>query len=164
MKRKNVFNDYEIKENGDVYSSKYKERRKLKPGLDTHGYRHVAICNDGNPKSMSIHQLVALQYLPPRPSPKHEIRHLDGNILNNHYSNLEWGTHAENMADMIRHGTISRGERCGTSKLTEDQVRRIKFLKGKVEHGYWVHLSRALGVHRCTIYQILHGRRWRWIE
>lgn len=39
---------------------------------------------------------------------------------------LREGTPAENQADRVRDGTSNRGERCGHSKLTEDQVRAIR--------------------------------------
>lgn len=164
MKRKNVFNDYEIQENGDVISLKLGKRRKLKPAPDGFGHLYVCICNDGKVKNMKLHRLVALQYLPPQPSPKHEIRHIDGNKINNHFSNLCWGTHAENQADMVRHGTSPRGERHGLSRITEDQARRIKFLKGKVERGYYSKLARALRVNHKIISDILCDKTWRWIK
>ena len=53
--------------------------------------------------------IVAAEYLPPRPSPKHEIRHLDGNKNNAHCDNLAWGTAKENAEDRERHGRTSRG-------------------------------------------------------
>lgn len=36
------------------------------------------------------------------------------------------GTAADNTADMIRKGRHARGERCGTAKLTDAQVREIR--------------------------------------
>jgi len=35
----------------------------------------------------------------------YEARHLDGDKLNNHPSNLAWGTHSENECDKMKHGT-----------------------------------------------------------
>ena len=168
MKQKSIFEDYEITENGDVYSTKLhrgsRKRRQLKPCTDRGGYRCVTLFTTGKRMRIYIHRLVAMQYLPPQPSLGHEIRHLDGNKLNNHFSNLQWGLHSENMADSIRHGTLARGERHGSSKLAEDQVRRIKFLVGKVERGYWVQLAQSLGVHNTTISYIVCNRSWRWIK
>jgi hypothetical protein len=39
---------------------------------------------------------------------------------------LREGTRIENEADKVRDGTTANGERCGNSKLTEDQVRAIR--------------------------------------
>jgi hypothetical protein len=52
---------------------------------------------------------VAAQFLPERPSPEHEVRHLDGNKDNPHADNLAWGTRKENADDRERHGRTSRG-------------------------------------------------------
>lgn len=56
---------------------------------------------------ISLHGLVMDVFGPPKPSAKHIIRHLDGDKLNNRIENLAWGTHRENKADAIRHGTAS---------------------------------------------------------
>lgn len=40
------------------------------------------------------------------------VCHKDNNPLNNHYKNLYWGTHQENMAQMIVDGRKQKGEEC----------------------------------------------------
>ena len=47
----------------------------------------------------SNHQLVAEAYVP-NPHGYTEILHIDDNNRNNHYSNLKWGTHEENMKNV----------------------------------------------------------------
>lgn len=37
----------------------------------------------------------------PNPSMFNEVMHIDNNPLNNHYKNLQWGTHSMNMQQMI---------------------------------------------------------------
>lgn len=168
VKRENVFANYEITENGDVYSTQLyngsRERRKLKLDMNWGGYLQIRIHILGRRKSIKIHRWVALQYLPPQPSPKHEIRHLDGNKLNNHVSNLAWGTRKENEADKLTHGRSNRGERHGMARLTIDRVTRIRLLDGKVEWGYWAKLSRALYISPATIYKVLHNKSWKNVE
>lgn len=51
-----------------------------------------------------VHRLIAEAFLGPCPEGQ-EVRHLDGNPANNVLTNLTYGTHAENSADMLRHGT-----------------------------------------------------------
>lgn len=75
------------------------------------GYPSVRIFVDGKRKHIAVHSLVALHFLPPRPSENHEIRHLDGNKLNPNADNLAWGTRKENADDREKHGRTSRGER-----------------------------------------------------
>jgi len=55
-----------------------------------------------------------------------EGRHLDGNKMNNHVSNLAWGTTTQNRHDRILHGTSSEGEKNGCAKLTDDEVLEIR--------------------------------------
>lgn len=73
-----------------------------------------------------IYQLVCRAFHGPKPTPKHEVRHLDGSKTNSAASNLAWGTSAENTADCVRHGTLARGERLPQTKLTEVQVAAIR--------------------------------------
>ena len=50
-----------------------------------------------------IHRLVALYFIA-NPENSRTVNHIDGNPLNNHFQNLEWATHGEN----IRHGAEMR--------------------------------------------------------
>ena len=82
-------------------------RTELKPRLASNGYLIVdAVDDEGQHTIYNLHALVAREFLPPRPSPQSELRHLNGNRFDNRANNLAWGTHAENMADAKAHGTI----------------------------------------------------------
>ena len=67
----------------------------------------VNIYTPGRNTKRSVHQLVLLAFVGPRPpGPEgEEIRHLDGDHLNNTLSNLVYGSRAENAHDRVRHGT-----------------------------------------------------------
>ena len=84
---------YLIYNNGQVYSRKYKNY--LKPSLSI-GYYRIALCNDNVRRNHQVHILVA-QYFCDNPENKPIVNHRDGNKLNNHYTNLEWVTHSENV-------------------------------------------------------------------
>lgn len=103
----------EVTEDGRIYSIDSNWRgygkRELTQDLNTYGYPSVRIYLNGQRKRMCVHVLVAAMFLPARPSYAHQIRHLDGNKLNNHYSNLKWGTAKENADDREIHGKTSRG-------------------------------------------------------
>jgi|TARA_B100000287_G_C20497582_1_gene727729 uncharacterized protein YchJ len=59
-------------------------------------------------KKKNIHQLVAETWVP-NPHGYNEILHLDDNCKNNHYTNLKWGTHKENMAyKHLPEGTVRK--------------------------------------------------------
>lgn len=104
---------YEVTREGRVYSTgsnwRGYGRREMAQQLNEDGYPSVRIVIDGKRVRMAVHRLVALWYLPPRPSAAHEIRHLDGDKRNPAAENLQWGTRAENAADRERHGKTSRG-------------------------------------------------------
>ena len=53
-------------------------------------------------ESTYIHRLVAGHFLPPQPSPRHQVNHIDGNKQNNRADNLEWLTPSENMKHISR--------------------------------------------------------------
>lgn len=101
-----AFNDtlvpgYVVYANGAVVSKRL--GRPLRASLNRSGYQIVHLRYAGR-HNWPIHQLVALAFVGPRPSPVHEVRHLDGNPANNDASNLAWGTRSENAMDRVRHG------------------------------------------------------------
>lgn len=104
---------YEVTQDGRVFSidSNWRGygRRELAQHLNSHGYPSVRMYVHGARKRMLVHALVATKYLPPRPSENHQIRHLDGNKLNNNVFNLAWGTAKENADDRRLHGRTSCG-------------------------------------------------------
>ena len=55
-------------------------------------------------RSRTVHQLVAEAFIGPRPEGL-QCRHLDDNKLNNHVSNIVYGTQSENTLDSVRNGT-----------------------------------------------------------
>lgn len=84
------FEDYLITNDGKVYS--LKTHKYLKNMLNLYGYYTV----EANNKRCRVSRLVALAYLPPPPSTEHkQVYHLNGNKLDNHYTNLKWVTSSE---------------------------------------------------------------------
>jgi hypothetical protein len=88
---------YEITEYGVVYS--HIKKRFLKPSVNNCGYYMYSLQNSlsGKRKFYMCSQLVCRTYVGDPPTPKHEVNHIDHNRMNNHYSNLEWSTHSENI-------------------------------------------------------------------
>lgn len=105
---------YEVTKDGRVFSVLHNwrgyGRRELAQHPDDHGYPSVRLTIDGKRKRLGVHRLVAANHLPPRPTPAHEIRHLNGDKTDNRAENLAWGTRAENAADREAHGRTSRGQ------------------------------------------------------
>lgn len=81
------WNLYEVSEYGDVRRSESKEL--LSPGTDIHGYKFFNLNAKGWKKTISVHRLVALNFLGEPPAGL-MVDHIDGNKQNNHYSNLQY--------------------------------------------------------------------------
>lgn len=97
------------------------------------------------------------------PTPNHEAAHSCGNGHESCVSpgHLSWKTRAENEADKLVHGTVGRGERNPSAKLTEDDVRKIISLKGEVKQRK---LAEMYGVSKKHIGDIHTARRWSWLS
>lgn len=132
--------------------------RILSPGL-MNGYLGYTLY-DGPRRRYSAHAhvLVAESFLGPRPSPGHEVNHVDFNRGNNHPSNLEWLTKAGNRAHAARAGR-QRGERHPRARLNLQAIAVILFC---VSRGASRRLLAGLhGVSRSTISAVLSGQNWR---
>lgn len=99
------------------------------------------------------------------PTPKHEAAHSCGNghlgCVNPKH--LRWDTHQGNMADVVAHGTHTRGERQPTHKLTEGEVLEVRamYAAGDVSQA---ELARNFGVGQAQIGRIIRRERWAWLE
>jgi len=75
-------------------------RTKFRKGFP---YPVLDVVIDGVPRQRTVHSLVALAFLGPRP-PGIQARHLDDDVLNNVASNLTYGTASDNGHDAVRNG------------------------------------------------------------
>lgn len=91
---------YKISNLARVKSFKRSKPRILKPFINKDGYLNVELCNSISNKTISIHRLVAIAFIP-NPDNKEQVNHIDEVKTNNDLSNLEWVTQKENM----NHGT-----------------------------------------------------------
>ncbi len=100
---------YSVTEDGVIYSHKksigkgkgkvldYSYKRELKPQINHKGYLNVILeQNTPNTKNMLIHRAVALAYIP-NPNNCDTLNHKDQNKTNNHFTNLEWMSNADNV-------------------------------------------------------------------
>ena len=69
-------------------------------------------------ETMCVHRLVAT-YFVDKPDGKNVVNHKDGNKSNNHFSNLEWVTYAENNAHALETGLKEQTPSSYRSKLTK---------------------------------------------
>jgi len=88
---------------GSVIHDDGQYRRSIVPQVSNKGYLRVIIPGTILPEARahdrySVHRLVAYAYLEPPTDPtRTQVNHIDGDKLNNHYTNLEWITGKENV-------------------------------------------------------------------
>jgi hypothetical protein len=78
------------------------------------------------PTSRTVHSLVALAYLGPRPTPIHQIMHCDGDVANNDVTNLRYAL----PLDHVRHDVAVRPRRL-PRPLTEAECATILQLRAR---------------------------------
>lgn len=68
-------------------------------------YKHVVVSVDNKRKSILVHRLVALAFIP-NPDNLPCVNHKDGNKHNNNVSNLEWCTRSHNTQHALINGLL----------------------------------------------------------
>jgi len=94
----------------------------------TRGYRRVGLRNNtGKKKNFKVNRLVAELFIP-NPKNLPIVLHKDNNKINNHFSNLKWGTHQDNSTQMVEEGRQNSPilERNSSFKYGIDICKKIK--------------------------------------
>lgn len=157
----NDYPNYEISNKGVV--------RRLMPGKgNTHAGRirkqSINMCgylmiSFPGPKTVSVHRLVAKTFIGESDL---DINHIDGNKLNNSVENLEYVTRSENALHAFKLGlwAAKRGQTNGNSKLTNEQVIKIRF-RYDTESITQTALAKEYAVDRSLIGLIVRRKVWR---
>lgn len=148
---------YQVSNFGRVKSFKRSKSRILKSVVNCKGYLCVELCKNGKGKLFFVHRLVAQAFIP-NPENKPEINHIDGHPLNNHFSNLEWCTRAENMRHAVDTGLQPSGENSYQAKLTVEQVR---YIRENPDNLNIAQLADLFGVSFANISRIQLGKIWK---
>ena len=144
---------YEVSNHGQVRSVKTGKLKKITTDKKTNR-PFLNIWKKNKQSVIRIHKLVLEAFVGKKPDGM-ECCHNDGNPFNNHISNLRWDTPKNNHADKVKHGTTNRGERCGTAKLTLEQVRAIR----KDDRLQKI-IAKEYEVQQSLISRIKNGVRW----
>lgn len=98
------FPGYKASLDGQLMSLKGTEPRILKQCMGSQGYLIVGLRQGDKTVVRKVHVFIALAFYG-LPKPGEQVRHLDGNKLNNHMGNLQYGTSSEDSFDQVEHGT-----------------------------------------------------------
>ena len=92
----------------------------------------VTLCKDGIPKTMLVRRLVALTFIP-NPENKTIVYHADGDYMNNHISNLRWGTYSESIKCAWDNGLYENSRR--DTKLRNPNLfnKRVRCINTEME-------------------------------
>jgi hypothetical protein len=144
---------YQVASSGRVRS--LKRSKLMAQATSQTGYKQINLYKGGRVKHFYVHRLVAEGFLGPIP-PGMEVNHKDGKKHNNDVSNLEIVTALENKRHARELGLVPPPTHL--AKLTESQVRKIRWLKGKAKPG---EVAKQFGVGVRTIYLIWEGKIWK---
>lgn len=106
-----------------------------------------------------VHRLVAAAFIGPC-RPGLTVNHIDADKLNNRPWNLEYVTQPENAKHAWRSDLCRRGEDRTHAKLTDEDVRVIRALRGKATARA---LGEKYGVSHTVIVNIQKRKAWRHI-
>lgn len=120
------FSDYYLVGNKGTVFSKH-INRTMTPKISRAGYNRVTLCNNGYRKTVAVHRLVAMAFIP-NPDNKPTVNHINEVKTDNKVENLEWATNAEQNT----HGTRIKRARENTNYKT----RRIDYSQVAAKHDY----------------------------
>jgi len=156
---------YQVSDHGRVRQIGYRKSTSVGKILipqiyNKYGHGRIHLCVNKCAKYFQLHRLVAYAFIGPPPTPKHEIRHLDGNPKNNRVINLRWGTHKQNGEDIKKHGTANKmhGSKNPGAKLTEHDIKKIRsMLVRDIKQNT---IAKQFDVSDALICMIKKGKRW----
>ena len=152
---------YLVSEYGDVYS--VKRKIFLKTYLDKDGYKKTSLqMKNGQRLSISIHRLVAFAFLgdPDSSMISPTVDHIDGNKLNNHYTNLRWRERSVNSSERK---CTAYGERNGCAVLKEQEVLEICGYLQDTDMSL-EQIGNMYNVDKSTISNIKRRKRWQYLS
>ncbi len=112
---------YQIYNNGQIYTKK--RNHYLKSSI-IKGYYSIDLYNNNRRKFHYVHILVARHFCE-NPGNKPIVNHIDGDKLNNHYTNLEWTTQLENVRHAHSLGLNKKVSKRVYQYAKEDKDKRV---------------------------------------
>jgi hypothetical protein len=119
---------YEVSNLGNIRSLNYLGHgniKQLTPGYDTKGYLKVNLYFNGKSKSLLVHRLVAIAFIP-NPCGRPFIDHVNAIRDDNTLNNLKWCTRKENQNNPICRNRQKEASRTSIKKIKTYEINLIK--------------------------------------
>ena len=143
------FPNYKCSNKGRIKN--IKTNKILKGTNRPNGYAFIDLYNfeEHKRKNAQIHRIVALLFVE-NPENKPCVNHIDGNKINNVYSNLEWCTHLENVRHAIN---VINHPGCGLNK------KAVRCVETGIIYESTKEVERQLGINNAMISTCCTGKR-----
>ena len=147
---------YRVSNLGRVKSLKFGRDKMLKPQESKCGYMHVILYKGGGVKYFLVHRIVMIVFVGESDL---QVNHINGIKADNKLENLEYCTRSENMIHAYNIGLKKglKGEKHGQSKLTEIEVKMIKY-----EHKNMTQreIAKIYRIAQSLVSMIRSGKSW----
>lgn len=153
---------YKISNTGKVYSL-LSDKELSQNKTNGNGYKICTLCKNKQKKNKYIHRLVASHFVENKDNLP-IVNHIDGNVSNNNYTNLEWCDQFSNVRHYIeRGGKSDYGTSSPNTNLTKrDIIEIISYLEdGKFTQK---EIAETYQVSQTTISHIKTGKRHSRVE
>ena len=128
------YENYIIYEDGRIYSTNKNIFIGANP-TTTSKYLYVQLYKNGKASYHSVHRLVAQTFVP-NPDNLPVVDHIDNNIYNNHYKNLQWCTQKENIHKSYNHMGPVRNFRMCALYNNHEKIKEFKSISEACRYAY----------------------------
>ena len=117
--------DYTIDIDGNVFSKR--KHKYLKQVINKYGYCKVKLQKNKHQKILSVHRLVAENFLQNKNNYP-QVNHIDGNKKNNNLNNLEWCSAKHNMNEAVRIGLFDNVKKLSRERAIKNNLQQYHIL------------------------------------
>lgn len=150
---------YTISTDGIVKSNRDGVEKTMCFIIDHKGYKRLRLIIGTERKSLRIHRLVAIAFIP-NPENKPQVNHINGIKTDNRVENLEWCTGSENSKHSFVIGLqCNKGKNHPCCKLREEDVLNIRKSKLKLTE-----LGLIYNISKSQIWSIKNHKTWKHIN
>ena len=148
---------YAITRDGIVISYRQGGREK-KHVVTRKGYCRVSLFDGKKIRTFFVHRLVAEAFIGAKPSPEHEVNHVDFNRRNNAAENLQWVTPHQNRMHTLAAG---RFKPISNAKVIPAHVSEIREILNRVPRPTIREVAERYGISKSAVKNITSFRTWR---